>query len=567
MRNKTAGSSLIIVMLVSVIVIGSVIALISNTAGLARKGSGYERMAYSAMLSADAGINSFQARIQLARYTGKAEDIDCYVQGSRAPGNSSAGACPSSMPSPGKITPYTLPNGDTVAVQVVGFYSTNNTITLQSTSTSKAGNKKVLLQDFRVVKPPTTNISIPAALTSHPSIDFGGNSKLYGAPGTTSGLSSTDNGIIPDLTRVSANFTVPSVGNTTTVAVTADTYLTTGSYLRINGYFYRVEGRANTYSTTNRNYTLKRIEGPYTPSPLPSTNTPSNTPVDLVQFSTRSDASGTQPVVTNITSNSARVRLSDPTGFFIGDVVYFRVGTQMYSAQVKDLGYENPGDLTSGFLDIIYPATAVGSTLSGTVSANASILTTLKEGTGLSRYVPGASSAGAITGGGSSTMQPIAAPFNSNIRAGEALFMQTFGGKSKQMVYDLAQRYDLPPAQVLDQINWVGPTDGYATTNNNYSINDLCGTGILIVTGNLTLNGTCSKGGNFTGLLYVMGDFRNQGNAIVKGAVVVEGQVLTAGTSAGGTMTINYDNRVFLERGRHLAITRVSPLKATWRQK
>lgn len=563
MQNKTAGSSLIIVMLVSVIVIGSVIALISNTAGLARKGSGYERMAYSSMLSADAGINSFQARIQLARYTGKAEDIDCYVQGSRAPGNT--GACPASMPAPGKLTSYTLPNNDTIDVRVVGFYPTSNTITLQSTSTSTSGNQKVLLQDFSVVKPPTTNLSIPAALTSFPNINFGGNSRLYGAPGTSAGLSLTENGIISDLTRVGANFTVPSVGNTVPVQLNSDTYITAGSYVRINGYFFRVQGRTSTYSETNRRYTLKRLQGPY--ASTSSTNVTNNTPVDLVQFAVRSNADGTAAVASSITAISARIRVSDPTGFYEGDVIYFRVGTQMHSAQVTAMSYESQGDLTTGYLDIRFPPTAVGSALAGTTSVTAAILGALQEGTGISRYVPGASSAGGITGGGSSTLLPSAAPFNTNIRGGEQLFMQTFGGKTKQTVYDLSQRYDLPPATVLDQVNWVGPPNQYATNLNSYNINDLCGTGILIITGNLTLNGTCARGGNFTGLLYVMGDFRNQGNAIVNGAVVVEGQVITSGTIAGGTMTINYDNRVFLERGQHLAITRVSPIKTTWRQR
>lgn len=566
MQNKTAGSSLIIVMLVSVIVIGSVIALISNTAGLARKGSGYERMAYSSMLSADAGLNSFAPRIQLARYTGRTEDFDCYVQGTRAPGNN-IGICPLSMQPPGKLTAYTLPNGDTVDVRVVGFYSSSNTITLQSTSTSTSGNTKVLLEDFSVLKPPTTNLSIPAALTSFPNIDFGGNSKLYGAPGTSAGLSSTENGILPTLTNVGAGFTVPAVGSTVTVQFNSDSYLTSGSYVRINGYFFRLQERASNYSSTARRYILKRVPGPYTSSS--STNVTNNTAVDLVQFAVRSSAEGTTvtPVVASKDAVSARIRVSDPTGFYVGDVIYFRINSLMYSAQVTALGYESPGNLTTGYLDIKYPATAVGSGLTGTSSVTAALLDSLQEGTGISRYVPGASSAGGITGGGSSTLLPSAAAFNTNIKGGEQLFMQTFSGKTKQNVYDLSQRYDLPPATVLDQVNWVGPVNQFTTNNNSYSINDLCGTGILIVTGNLTLNGTCSKGGNFTGLLYVMGDFRNQGNAIVNGAVVVEGQVITSGTSAGGTMTINYDNRVFLERGRHLAVTRVTPLKATWRQR
>ncbi|WP_018110343.1 hypothetical protein [Thermus igniterrae] len=51
--------------------------------------------------------------------------------------------------------------------------------------------------------------------------------------------------------------------------------------------------------------------------------------------------------------------------------------------------------------------------------------------------------------------------------------------------------------------------------------NRLCGSGILVVFGNLTVNGSCDQG--FQGLIYVAGDYDQQGNAVLTGAVVVEG--------------------------------------------
>ncbi|GEM49129.1 hypothetical protein [Deinococcus cellulosilyticus] len=552
MHGKTAGSSLIIVLLMSLIIMGSVIALISSTSLLTRKGSGYEKLAYSNLLGADAGINSFAARVQLKKYTGKVDNIDCFVQGTRASNNTSAGTCTYTA----QLPSYSLSNGNTVQVEVVAINNTASSITVRSTSTTSDGTSKVVLQDFLVTRPPTTNISIPAALTSNPSIDLGGNGKIYGAPydksSNSSVLSSANNGILPGLTTLTTGF---NHNSSPTITVADDSYLDTGSFVRVNGYTMQVTGKASGYTSTNRKYNVTQVPGGVVANGTPSAT--SGSTVDLVQFAVRS-------APTSVTSTTARIPISDPTGFYVNDVIYFRSGSTMYSAQVTARGYTNDADLTSGYLDIKYPATAVGSTMTGTTAASASAVTAINIGTGISRYVPGASSAGSISGTGSSDLFPSGAAHNSSILSGSSLFSQTFSGKTKQDVYDLSTRYDLPPAMVLDQVNWVGPSGSATTNSNSYSINDLCGTGILIITGNLTLNGTCNSG--FTGLLYVMGDFSNQGNSTINGAVVVEGQVYTSGTKVKGTMTINYDPNVFLQRGRHLAVSRISAVTATWRQ-
>lgn len=553
MLKKQLGSALIIVLLMTLIVVGAVIAMVSNTMVLSRKGTGYERMAYADLLSADAGLNTFSPRVSMKKYTGRVDDIDCFVQGTRAANNTSAGTCNYTA----QIPNYTLPNGASVAVRVVGVYSAQSTITVQATSTMN-GVSKSLLQDFQVTRPPTTNLSIPAALTSFPSIDLGGNGQLLGAPGTSGGINTTDNGIIPGLTRLTSNFNYSS---SPVVAVANDAYVTTGSFLRINGYTMQVTGRAAGYSSTNRVYSVTQVPGgvPKNGTPSGSGSSLSGDSVDLVQFAVRSAPQ-------SVTTSTARIPISDPTGFFVNDVIYFRSGTTMYSAQVTNRGYTTDGDLNSGYLDIMYPATAVGKSLTGTTAATSSAVSAINIGTGISRYVPGASSAGAIGGGGSSTLLPSGAPGNTNILSGENLFKQTFSGKSKRDVYNLANRYDVAPSPVPDQVNWVGPAGNYGTTSTSYSLTSgyLCGTGILIVTGSLTLNGTCNAG--FTGLLYVMGDLSNQGNSNIRGAVVVEGQVISAGTKVKGTMNITYDPAVFLERGRHLAQTSINPVTATWRQ-
>jgi len=99
----------------------------------------------------------------------------------------------------------------------------------------------------------------------------------------------------------------------------------------------------------------------------------------------------------------------------------------------------------------------------------------------------------------------------------------------------------------------------------------LCGRGILVVIGDLTVNGTCSDG--FQGLVYVAGDYDQQGNSVLTGAVVVEGVAdltgdLTkiAGTGQGGGK-IAYDPKILLElRLKSQGLASVRPLAGTWRR-
>jgi hypothetical protein len=105
----------------------------------------------------------------------------------------------------------------------------------------------------------------------------------------------------------------------------------------------------------------------------------------------------------------------------------------------------------------------------------------------------------------------------------------------------------------------------------------LCGQGILVVIGDLTVNGTCSAG--LQGLVYVAGDYDQQGNSVLTGAVVVEGvadlracrgeecDTQIAGTGQGGGK-IAYDPVVLLKlRLQSQGLASVRPVAGTWRQR
>ncbi|GGJ35746.1 hypothetical protein [Deinococcus roseus] len=555
MLQKTSGSTLIIVLLISLIIMGTLMATVSSTVVTARTGSATERLAYNSLLGAEAGINSFAARIQLSKYTGQISDIDCWVQGSRAPGNSSAGTCPYTA----KLSSYTL-GTNSVAVSVVDYNASASSITVRSvgTSTATASNSKTVLQDFQVTKPPTTNLAIPAALTSYPSIQLTGGGALLGAPYASSGsgsqttysttLNAANNGVLTNFSTLTAAFNSGS-SNVLTVNSADASYFAANSYIRVGGKYFKVTSKSGSTLTVSQ----------LTAQGSGNANVASGGAVDLIQFAARGAA-------TNVTSTTARIPISDPTGFYVNDVVYMTIGGVVYRAQVTGSGYTSSADLNSGYLDVKYTATSVGNTLGTALTQTAAA--NLLEGTGISRYVPGASSAFGISAANNTSLFPSSAANNSNILSGENLFRQTFSGKSKQDVYNLSKIYStVPTSLVPTEITWVGPTGNYATTSSSISLNNgyLCGDGILIITGSLTLNGTCNAG--FTGLLYIMGDLSNQGQATIKGAVVVEGQVNTGGTKAAGGMNITYDSSIFLKRGQLLATVSVIPITATWRQK
>jgi hypothetical protein len=89
------------------------------------------------------------------------------------------------------------------------------------------------------------------------------------------------------------------------------------------------------------------------------------------------------------------------------------------------------------------------------------------------------------------------------------------------------------------------------------------------------VNGTCSRPPapglppGFQGLVYVAGDYDQQGNSVLTGAVVVEGVAdLTkiAGTGQGRGK-IAYDPKILLElRLKSQGLASVRPLAGTWRR-
>jgi hypothetical protein len=80
----------------------------------------------------------------------------------------------------------------------------------------------------------------------------------------------------------------------------------------------------------------------------------------------------------------------------------------------------------------------------------------------------------------------------------------------------------------------------------------------------MNLNNTCPTG--FSGLLYVQGEFDMQGDAELRGAVVVEGLSETKIRGTATDMKIVYDPIALFNAGQLYAPYGLSMKKRTWRQ-
>jgi hypothetical protein len=155
----------------------------------------------------------------------------------------------------------------------------------------------------------------------------------------------------------------------------------------------------------------------------------------------------------------------------------------------------------------------------------------------------------------------------------DALFQRTFGLTKEEFL----ERFPPQPANTFN-----GTLSGWELKVVRGPLllagsRHLCGRGILVVIGDLTVNGTCLQG--FQGLVYVMGDYDQQGNSVLTGAVVVEGvadlracrgeecDTKIAGTGQGRGK-IAYDPVVLLKlRFASQGLVSVKPVAGTWRRR
>jgi hypothetical protein len=393
-------------------------------------------------------------------------------------------------------------------LSVVAVDTVKETMTLQSTGnlSGMIGTKKVLIDIsmYRALISP----KVSAALTSYVPISFNGNTSAGGLDGSLS-LGAYD------ITTAVTNITLPVAPKPQSfkLEVANAALINPGDYLQMDSHSYKVLDKVdNTLSLRS----VTAVSG--SPRTIASGSN-----VGLILSATASKVTGTTFPV------------SDVSQFNVHDTIY--MGS--YEAKVTAI------DTTLGTLSVSW----VG------FSPNNS--SPVLEGTPIRRYVFGALSAGEITIQGSSIITPSSSA-NDTLRlpSKATMFETTFG---------MTETEFLNLSGLINTTATPDVIEGLTYVNGNWNGTSICGKGIVVVTGDARINTTCASG--FQGLLYVKGAYNSAGNAIIQGAIVVEGESSTNIRGTGEPLKIEYDPAVLLEVGKSLSPWSFKPVAGSWRLK
>lgn len=541
MIRRTDGFTL----LVSVLVLVTVLVVIVGTASIVSLGTrrdvSDERVSYQALLAAESGINAFQAL---------SEDLAAQKQG--FPGATLSVSDLNQWLGTVNMTPVSLSDNLSVTLDFASVRtSPSPLVTLRSRGSvvNSAGDtigEKVVLQDFDVLSSPDFNLGgVPAALTSWPDVKVAGNAIINGE---VSDPASAD-GMIHDVAEVGpggSSITIPAVSGTPsvddpfTIPVTETSLFREGSYVQIDGETFRVTSIGSGSITVHRLAT----NGPEL------TITPGDS-IGLYPFAVTVPISAGDA---SLFDSTTTIRVTDPTGFTPGLTVYLKSGANTYAATVDSVSQGTTLDtktVTVSWIDGPPPE--------------------IHEGDPFVRDIQDAVSAGDITVTGAAQACETEAEctkFDNSLGnpfTDDGLFRQIFG--TDYATWSIFH----PATSVFD-----GNLESGSIVNLDHGLNggvDLCGgPGILVVDGDLTVNGTCD--GGFRGLVYVRGKYRQQGNSTITGAVVAEGSAefgnpsddSTVSGTGQGEAKIGYDEGALLAAGMLLSGKFFAVLPGTWRQ-
>lgn len=571
MKHRESGFAIIIVVLMTLITLSIFVITLSLTINGSRNTAFRETQSYQALLASESGINSFVARVREGGFSGYVNTIACWVQGTDPTG----GTCSPATANLGTLVLGAASDSPRADVTVVATDPANSTVTIRSVG--RAGSavtaaQAILTQQVTLNTPAFLNVAPPAALTSCPGISVGGNSTILG-----SGIEST--GIIPNLTTVtsaSPSFVSSTMalgiasgsGWPTTITVADGSLLNSGSYIQLG---------TQTYTATSKPSANTLTIQPASALTLPSFGTLFAGQLNLIPMAIRAT-----PTPTGASSKGQpiyRLPISDPTGVYVGDVLYFTQAGVTYGVTVAGKGFIN-GDLNLGYIDVTLAPTGAGAfpydpitgaQLPGLIPGPTALnLAVLASGTPVRRYVPSAMSASSInstsTGPVPTTGQfkPGGIAGSPTVQCGDALFAQVFSNLTKAGMYNLippANRLSSYSASLNNDTYWLGPQNTPSGTSFSLTSGALNGSGILIVNGDLNLNG-----GNFTGIIYVIGNFSNQGNSTINGSIIVEGNVSLNTTKVAGAMTVQYDPLAILRSARKISPVSFLLRNGTWSQ-
>jgi|GEM_PF-1026477 len=468
-----------ITLVVLMVVFTSLLAATSYMTLGTLKGSAVERASYQAFLLAESALDVFPKLVRCGQSLPSAYSLA--VSGG-----------------PTAWVTYVYPEGS------AGAAFSGGEVTVQAVA-EFAGAKARVQQTFTG----SCGIAgaIPAALTSRPRIKVAGDAQVIGEDFTKA------TGLLTGVTQVSLTADLPLLQNLTqdgnlSLSVQDASLILPGSYVQIptggTPKTYRVEGKSGNTLTLTPLFT-----------PSHTDEILLSAPVNLVQFGVKAYDPGTNTLT-----------LTDARGLVPGQTV--KVDSYQGTVQSLDLA---TGKVTVAWSGTPPTAIAEGTPLVPRVLGAASNNDIVESGEGDDNNGEGDNNNKGKGDSNNNNKERIVhgkEPYSPMVPSDpDELFRRVFG-MSKDAFMAL---YPPVSASSFDGTlaNWefkvvqgnLNLTGSDRTESNRTGSNPLCGRGILVVFGNLTVNGSCNQG--FQGLIYVAGDYDQQGNAVLTGAVVVEG--------------------------------------------
>lgn len=536
-QASRTGIALVVTVLVTAVIVVTVLATSAIVTLGVRRGTSDEARSYRALLLAESAMNVARATVAAQQFG--ADEFDISNPNARAAFNAflAQAANTAVAGGPGAVTASSFPiaGGSGVAIEM---------------SASVGGANARVLLDFMIDQVQgVLSLNAPAALTSIPRITVSGNARV-------SGVDNSEANWVRNIGTTPNAWTLAGAGvETVTTSVSVASAVKAGEYVSttVSGVreVLRVVQAPPEGGLGATQLSLARV----TAGASGSLAVPANASLEHRPFAL------TSRVEVPATAN-ARVSLPVTyAGFYrAGDTltVTGSVGGVAQTATFTIAAVEGDAVVTTGL-----PAGFV-----------------VDEGTTVRRAVIGAYTNSTITtnGGGQVIGGSIQNPSGSAVLVRETLFERTFG-TSMATVEGLARssgRYFSTWEQMPEQ-NGATLINGLTFVGSN-SANQkkFCGTGILIVVGNLRTNNApdCP----FTGLIYVTGDWDEAGNRSLVGAVVVEGLVLCSGqacvTTVSGTGTDGEDKIAYdpfalysIALDQFPANTTLEAVAGSWRQR
>ncbi len=560
MRNQRSDNGFVLV--VTLIVVGLVVAAFVTAASVsmvgARRGASFERVSYQALRVSENAVNTFADRLVAAGYTGVFSE----------PGITGwIGTDVNRL----ALLVYTDPGGAAVIELRAG--SRGDSVNVVATAVVNGGTKTVVREVRRAVGPPL-NPGALAPLTSLPAVRITGNATITGQDYLAAGVDGT--------LQLGAVASVPAPrleGGNLLLSVSNGVLVRPGFHLDLDGRRYRVDSMANPM-TDPAALTLSQVYPDPVGTPLTDVYAAS-----LATKAARSIPLAVGTTVSSIVPSATRVSVPHAGAVRVGSCLRvdlaFDTQPGTFTAEVMDIEDVAAGSVASAeaILDFTSPNCRGNST---------SVPARIPAGAALVTDVVSVESAAGVTSGGNSTLTNGSNP-NSQWLADlldpadfrpEELFEEAFG-MTKADFIALANT----SGQVLNGIarkdtSYNGVTYAPSGADNK----SFCGNGFMVIegdvhftAGNQALTGECNGQTGFSGIVYITGDFRHQGNSEFRGTVIVQGQTFIDDETtsigdedsvvAGTGRKVTYDLASILRAGA-LVPTLSNPawMIGTWRQ-